>query len=261
MSRLRAFLVHLSLSAAVVGTAFAVVFFIWYPQPYFKVVGAWYLVRILFIVDVVLGPLLTFIVFKPGKPGLKFDLTVIALVQVAALIYGGTIIYQERPYYLVFAVDRFELVPNKDLDLSNIQYDVLKEKPLIGTVPVFARLPEDPEALSKFTEEVVFEGKPDLERRTEFWHPYDQFAREVPARARDLLDLLKDDEVTARKAESIIDNYEADHARLGYLPLVGRTENFAIVLDMETGEQLEMLDVDPYQLIIDRRRSSDTESE
>ena len=122
MSRLQAFLVHLSLSAAVVGSGFAIVFFIWYPQPYFEVVGAWYLIRILFIVDVVLGPLLTFIVFKPGKPGLKFDLTVIALVQVAALMYGATIIYQERPYYLVFAVDRFELVARKDLDLSGIKY-------------------------------------------------------------------------------------------------------------------------------------------
>ena len=260
MSRLRAFLVHLSLSAAVVGSGFAIVFFIWYPQPYFEVVGAWYLIRILFIVDVVLGPLLTFIVFKPGKPGLKFDLTVIALVQVAALIYGGNIIYQERPYYLVFAVDRFELVPRKDLDLSTIKYDVLKEKPWLGTVPVFARLPEDPEVLSKFTQEVMFEGKPDLERRTEFWHPYDQFASEAPAQARDLHELLKDDEITAGKAAPVITRLEADHARLGYLPLLGRTENFAIVLDIETGEQLEVLDVDPYQLIIDRRRSAESES-
>ncbi len=88
MTRLRAFLVHLSLSAAIVGCSFAIVFFVWYPQPYFEVVGAWYLIRILFIVDVVLGPLLTFIVFKAGKPGLRFDLTVIALVQVAALAMG-----------------------------------------------------------------------------------------------------------------------------------------------------------------------------
>ena len=261
MTRLRAFLVHLSLSAVVVGIAFAIVFFIWYPQPYFDVVGAWYLIRILFIVDVVLGPLLTFIVFKPGKAGLKFDLAVIALVQVSALIYGGTIIFQERPYYMVLAVDRFELVPRKDLDLSNIKYDALKEKTWIGTIPVFARLPEDPEALSRFTEEVMFEGKPDLERRTEFWHPYDQFASEAPAQARDLHELLTDDEITAGKAAPLIEKYEADHASLGYLPLLGRTENFAIVLDMETGEQLKVLNVDPYQLIIDRQRSSETESE
>jgi len=255
MSRLRAFLVHLSLSAAVVGSGFAIVFFVWYPQPYFEVVGAWYLIRILFIVDVVLGPLLTFIVFKSGKPGLKFDLTVIALVQVAALVYGATIIYQERPYYMVFAVDRFELVARKDLDLTQIKYDALEEKPWIGAVHVFAKLPEDPEALAKFTEEVVFEGKPDLERRPEFWHLYAEHASEASAQARDLHDLLQDDESTAKKASRVIEKYESDHARLGYLPLLGRTSNFAVVLDMDTGEKLEVLDIDPYQLIIDRQES------
>jgi hypothetical protein len=30
---------------------------------------------------------------------------------------------------------------------------------------------------------------------------------------------------------------------------------------METGEQLDFLDVDPYQLIIDRKGSSEVESE
>lgn len=255
MSRLRAFLVHLSLSAAVVGSGFAIVFFVWYPQPYFEVVGAWYLIRILFIVDVVLGPLLTFIVFKPGKPGLKFDLTIIALVQVAALLYGATIIYQERPYYMVFAVDRFELVARKDLDLSQIKYDALKEKPWIGAVHVFAKLPEDEAALAKFTEEVVFEGKPDLERRPEFWHPYAEYASEAPAQAADLRELLQDDETTAQKASRVIEKYQSDHARLGYLPLLGRTSNFAVVLDMDTGEKLELLDIDPYQLVIDRQES------
>ena len=36
----------------------------------------------------VVGPLLTLIVFRAGKPGMKFDLAVIGLVQVAALAYG-----------------------------------------------------------------------------------------------------------------------------------------------------------------------------
>lgn len=220
-------------------------------------VGAWYLVRILFIVDVVLGPLLTLIIFKSGKKGLKFDLSVIALFQVAALVYGTAVIYQERPYFMVFSVDRFELVPRKDLDLSQIKYDVLREKPWRGAVPVFARLPEDPLALSRLTEEVVFEGKPDLERRPEFWHPYADFASEALAAARDLNELLQEDARTAGTASQLIETYQADHARLGYVPLIGRTSTFAMLLDMDTGEQLQVLDIDPYQVIIDRRTTPD----
>ena len=256
MSGLRAFLVHLSLSAAVVGSGFAVVFFVWYPQPYFEVVGAWYLIRILFVVDVILGPLLTFVVFKSGKPGLKFDLSVIALVQIAALVYGATVIYQERPYYMVFAVDRFQLVPKKGIDPSQLKYDDLKEKPWIGAVHVFAGLPEDPKAMSKFTEEVVFEGKPDLERRPEFWHPTTDYASDAPAEAEDLHKLLEEDDETAEKAKRLFEKYQSEHANIGYVPLVGRTSDFAMVLDMDTGEQLEVLDVDPYQLVFDSQKGT-----
>jgi hypothetical protein len=261
MSRFRAFFVHLFPSAAIVGTVFAIVFFVWYPQPYFEVVGAWYLIRILLIVAVVLGPTLTFVIFKPGKPGLKFDLTIIALVQLAALAYGITVIYQERPYYLVFAVDRFELVPRKELDLSQIKYDALKEKPWIGAIHVFARMPDDPEVRAKFIQETVFEGKPDLERRPEFWHPYGDYANEASAQAMDLRELLEDDERTAGVASQVIEKHQAGHATLGYLPLLGRTSNFAIAVDMRTGEQLEVLDIDPYQLIIDRQQKSEPSSD
>jgi hypothetical protein len=44
--------------------------------------------------DLALGPLLTLIVFEPGKPSLKFDLSCIVLLQLGALLYGGTIINQ-----------------------------------------------------------------------------------------------------------------------------------------------------------------------
>ena len=36
-------------------------------------------------VDVTLGPLITLIIFKPGKKGLLFDLVVIGMMQSAAL--------------------------------------------------------------------------------------------------------------------------------------------------------------------------------
>ena len=74
MNRLRAFLIHLTILAAFLGATFAVIYFVWYPEPYFEIVGAWYLVRIFLVVNIVVGPLLTLIIFKPGKWGLRFDL-------------------------------------------------------------------------------------------------------------------------------------------------------------------------------------------
>lgn len=88
MPRTKAVLIHLGLSSALALGVTSLLVFGWYPWPYFMALGGLMLVALIVGVDVVLGPLLTFIVFKPGKKSLKFDLTVIALVQAAALGYG-----------------------------------------------------------------------------------------------------------------------------------------------------------------------------
>jgi len=69
--------------------------------------------------------------------------------------------------------------------------------------------------------------------------------------------LLEEDERTAGIASQVIEKYQADQAKLGYVPLLGRTSNPSIVLDTETGKQLEVLDIDPYQLIIYRQAKSE----
>lgn len=89
MSRFQAALIHLLISTLVVGTVVGVVYWLWYPEPTFGIVGVLPIILMLVGIDLVLGPLLTMIVYKHGKPGLKFDLSVIALVQIAALVYGA----------------------------------------------------------------------------------------------------------------------------------------------------------------------------
>ena len=66
--------------------------------------------------DVVLGPVITFIIYKPKKKYLLLDLSIIALFQVAALSYGLHTIFQGRPTFVVFSVDRFETVRTIDID-------------------------------------------------------------------------------------------------------------------------------------------------
>ena len=51
---------------------------VWYPQPYFAAMGGATLILLLIGVDVVIGPLITLIVFDPKKKSLRFDLAVIA---------------------------------------------------------------------------------------------------------------------------------------------------------------------------------------
>ncbi len=74
MSRWKAAGIHLSISILIGLVVGALLFGVWYPPPFFHAAGADMLVLLLVGVDVVLGPLLTLIVFKSGKRGLKFDL-------------------------------------------------------------------------------------------------------------------------------------------------------------------------------------------
>ena len=62
--------------------------------------------RIIIGIDLILGPLLTLIVFKAEKPGLKFDLTAIGTLQAACLAAGLYIVYSERPLFFIY-YDRY----------------------------------------------------------------------------------------------------------------------------------------------------------
>lgn len=110
-----AFLWHLLCSLIMAALSSAVVFWIWHPGLLAKAVGVGHIFLMMLAVDVILGPLLTFAVAKQGKKSLKFDLSVIIFVQVAALIYGLHSIAANRPVYLAFDVWRFEIVRASDV--------------------------------------------------------------------------------------------------------------------------------------------------
>ena len=110
LNRWKASALHLAISAVIATTVVALMLALWYPQHYFAAMGGATLVLLLIGIDVVVGPLFTLIVYDPKKKNLRFDLAVIAALQLAALAYGCSIMFNARPVYSVFVVDRFEVV-------------------------------------------------------------------------------------------------------------------------------------------------------
>lgn len=104
--------IHLGISALIGALIAAVVFCLWFPYPYRDLAGGIQLFWILFTVDLVCGPLLTALIFNPKKSRreLTLDLSLIGLLQVAALMYGLYIISLARPVALVFETDRMVAV-------------------------------------------------------------------------------------------------------------------------------------------------------
>ncbi|MGE6390963.1 hypothetical protein ACQKDP_10315 [Psychrobacter pacificensis] len=67
------------------------------------------------IVDLISGSLSTLVVYKKHKKTLKMDLTIIALIQLSALSYGLYSVYEARPVFIAYVVDRFDLVRANDI--------------------------------------------------------------------------------------------------------------------------------------------------
>lgn len=245
MTRLKAFTLHFAISLTVVGIVSSIVFFLWYPGMYFRVVGTTDVLRVLIGVDLVLGPLLTLILFRPGKPGLRFDLTMIATIQLAALIYGVTVIYQERPYFTVFVVDRFEVIARRDIDFGQVRDEVLRNKPWTSPVYAVAQMPTDFSEREKLMEETLFEGKPDIDRRPEFWSPYAVASDAIRKRARKLTNLkAKGPDAAAAVEEALARHGEA--GELLFVPIMGKKRPWSLVLDPESLRPLDLVDIDPW---------------
>ncbi|MDT8386853.1 MAG: TfpX/TfpZ family type IV pilin accessory protein [Thiogranum sp.] len=245
MNRYKAFAIHFATSLIIVSAILALMLFIWYPAPYFEADGAQQLVILIAGVDIVLGPLLTLIIFKPGKPGLKFDLTLIALVQISALAYGASVVYTERPSYVVYAVDMFKLVPAGSIDSDDLPSDDMRSGVFSRPKLIFARLPEDPQERSDLLLKSMDTGK-DLEMLPEYYEPYANNIALVLERARPL-ELLQQSSVEA--AQAVKDFLKAGGRSIHqfvFVPLIGKNRDLALVLDATTGLPSGSVSINPF---------------
>lgn len=101
-NRYQAFAVHMAISLVIFFILLVCITQYWYPGILFDTGNGWKAIGMIVGIDLVLGPLLTLIVFNHNKSSLKLDLAIIALVQTAALAYGAWTIHQTRPVALAF---------------------------------------------------------------------------------------------------------------------------------------------------------------
>jgi hypothetical protein len=110
MSRWKAAAIHMVIGLLLICTIAIGVVLLWFPAGLWHVAGLQQLFGIMVAADIVLGPLLTLVVFRSGKPGLKFDLCMIGLAQACFLGYGIHTLWLNRPLYLVGSDYSFALV-------------------------------------------------------------------------------------------------------------------------------------------------------
>lgn len=125
IAKLKAVAAHLGISGVLVGIALALMLLRWFPAPLYGTDGGGTGLKLLLLVDLVLGPLLTFIVFNPAKARrlLAIDLGVIAVLQLAAYGAGLWSIHGVRVQAVAFYQGQFQSVTAQDFHDQDITPD------------------------------------------------------------------------------------------------------------------------------------------
>ncbi len=247
MSRWKAASIHLSISIAIGLLVLALLFLVWYPQPYFDAAGGQHLILVLLGVDLVLGPMLTLVLFKSGKKGMLFDLWMIAIVQTSALAYGLHVIALARPAFIVAAVDRFNVVSANELDpsdLSKASKPEFRSAPWTGPLLVAAHPPTDPEKSNALVTSGLA-GK-DIEKYPEYYGPYDDEARALLGRAKPIEVLRQSSPSAAAAVDAWLGKHQRSNASVVWLPIVARRASLTMLMDAQTGQVLGALSIDPW---------------
>jgi hypothetical protein len=247
MSRWKAAGLHSLISIVIAVLVGSLIYFVWYPPPYFQIAGGSKLMLLIMGVDVVVGPVLTLAVFKSGKKGLRFDLSVIALLQIASFCYGASVIARARPVFVVGEVDRFVVVSANaldDKDLAEAKQSEFSTRSWTGPRLVGA-LPPTRDAQGYAVAMSALAGK-DIDRMPKFYAPYEQVSKTLLSHSHPLADAMQKSSQAAEVVQDFLRKYGGEVGDYRSLPLRGRFDSFTMVVSASTGQPIAALPIDPW---------------
>ncbi len=246
-ARITAAGVHLAISCLVAAIVAIVVFVIWFPYPYRVLSGGTELFFIVVMVDVVMGPALTFIVFDMRKTMKKLylDIIFIAALQVTALGYGIWSVSLARPVHLVFEINRFRAVHAYEVPrelLANTPSGIVAFPwwgPSVLSLRSFRNVNEEIDVTLGALQGTSLASRPDL------WQSYEYSKLAVLAVSKPISDLQRRYPDKVELIQHALKNMD-DPANAVYLPMIVRDHFWTIVLDAKTVSPVAHLPIDSF---------------
>ena len=259
MSRFKAFAIHFSISFVIFLILLYFILVQWYPEPLFSTDGGWRAIRIIAGVHFMLGPFLTLIVFKAGKKGLKFDLSMIALVQTLALSWGIWTTYNERPAAIIYTLDFFTPVPAYQLAENGITNKELKKFGSDWPILIYIDIPK--EKISEVLAEAFRARKP-LYLLTEY---YSRFSKEQATVLKENsmnIEKYVEDKPKLKKIfqQALLNNSIKNN--ISYLALHSREKWVTVIFDLDEMRIIDTIDIEPsaytYAQKVKRKKMKET---
>jgi len=237
VARLKAFLIHFAFSALFISIFVLFVLFIWYPSPYDYFYSPWNIIKIVLGVDLVIGPLLTLIVYDVRKKlsELKRDVSIVILFQLVAFVWGVHVSYASRPIVLIFFDDTFYMFSRDELDVSAFARKELEPQFWESPSLAYWEPPKSSDELSRLYEEYFKGEKPELKIRTERYRPLHDGFSDITDYSIKMEALIK-----TGPGKKIVDNFLNKHGggitEYVFFPIRGTSKKGTIVFKKDTAE-------------------------
>lgn len=232
-ARLKAAGIHVLVSGLIAACVAVVTLRFWYPGQIGAIAGGTQLFMLILGVDVVMGPLLTLIVFNVRKTRTELvrDLAVIGVLQLAALGYGLHTLYVARPVAVVFEPGRLRVVGAHEVRLEELpqarpEYRALS---LSGPLLLGARLATSGDDKLKSIE-LALAGY-DIGQRPSLWQPYAESRADAWKQAQSLDALAKRYPERRDELVKVLDTMGVTVEQGRYLPVVARGNWVAVLKD------------------------------
>ncbi len=244
-NKIKASLIHLLLSAVIISALISLALIFWFPSPFLGVTNFKDIALILIAIDLILGPLLTFVVFNPKKKSLRFDLSVIVAIQIMGLSYGLYMLYLTHPVYVTYYEKSFNIITAKDARPDQAKLADYRISKLSS--PKLAYMTYDEDTNNKLFNEML-DGESEIEARTDYYIPYENHLDDILAQSLDTAKIFSEKNMDDASREFLNKNNNIEE--FAFLPLVnGSTNNGIIVLNKETGEPVDLIKTSPWKFV------------
>jgi len=241
----KAFTIHLFLSALLLSSFFYFAVSYWFPIDTLQLSGVNQVLMIILLVDLILGPSLTFLVFNPDKKSLKFDLLVIVIMQLAMFCYGAYTVFQAHPVYITFTVDRFILVPARDANPVEAVYDEYHTSRFAKPLFAYVESPKETEKRNKVLFESVLGGL-DLDAHAEYYLPYQDNKDKIIKKGLPIDDIFVNEEQKQSLA-TFLQEKNLDIKDLVFIPVQGKAKFMTYAVAKTSAKPLGVFDIDPWK--------------
>ncbi|MBF0218558.1 MAG: hypothetical protein HQL49_03380 [Gammaproteobacteria bacterium] len=231
--RTQASAIHFSFSLIIFAAFVWTLLTLWYPEPYFTASGGWQGLKLVALVDIVLGPLVMFAIFNPAKEKAKLlgDIVVIITLQLGALIWGVVQVYQQRPLAAAFFEDRFYVVSAAELGKDAQQQLAQFDSQIPAMVYVRPARPEEVAENLKRMRETHLPPYAFVER----YQPYQQQMAEISQFAADAEAVISHNPAMGERYRELLTASGLSPQETILLPLISKYHNVLILMDMKGG--------------------------